>query len=118
MKTNEFNKRLDVRFKTLYMVLVVVFVGCGNYCEKQLKPMAINAKIERKYIDSKNHALKMIVLSEEGSIYEIGYEDRYTKDFWEFIQSGDSMIKRSGSLDVEIKRGQKKFNYTFNCSFD
>ena len=108
-----------MRFKLLLLIfLVIVLVGCGNYCEKQLKPMDIKAKIEKKYIDSKNHATKMIVLSEQGSTYEIGYEDRYTKDFWEFIQPGDSMIKRSGSLDVKIKRGQKEFNYTFNCSFD
>ena len=108
----------DMIHKSLYIVLAIIFVGCGNYCEKQLKPMAINAKIERKYIDSKNHATMMIVLSEKGSIYEIGYEDRYSKDFWEFIQPEDSMIKRSGSLDVKIKRGPKEFNYTFNCSFN
>ncbi|MCE1190370.1 MAG: hypothetical protein LWX56_14675 [Ignavibacteria bacterium] len=107
-----------MKHKLLYKGIIIFFFGCGNYCETQLKPMAINAKIERKYIDLKNHATKMIVLSERGSNYEIGYEDRYTKDFWEFIQPGDSMIKSSSSLDVKIKRGKKEFFYTFNCSYD
>lgn len=103
---------------SIAILIVMLLLGCGNYCEKQLKPMEIEAKILKKYIDKKNHATKMIVLSNQGSIIEIGYEDRYTENFWEFIQPGDSMVKKSGSLDVKIKRGEKEFNYTFNCSFD
>ena len=107
-----------MRFKSLYMVLVIAMFGCGNYCEKELKPMDIEAKIVNKYIDKKDHAAKVIVLNQDNHSYEIVYDDRYTTNFWEFIQPGDSMIKRSGSLDVKIKRGQKEFNYTFNCSFN
>jgi len=76
--------------------------------------------VVNKYIDSLNHSYPIVVF---GPGYKGTERIDYTHDvsgLFEFIQVGDKVIKKKGTYDVVVTRGDKEsiFTLDYGCSSD
>jgi hypothetical protein len=75
--------------------------GCSLY--QEVYNQRIKSKVERKFIDSPNHALKKIIyLDDNKEEKELVFYAEY-KNMYDSLSIGDSIFKKSGTLYYRIK---------------
>ena len=70
--------------------------------EQKNKNLQIHAIVDRKYIDSDNHNTLCIIFTELHGKKREEYFDYYHKQLYDYVQSGDTIIKDSGSLKIHV----------------
>ena len=75
----------------------------GCYLHKEVYVQEIRSKIEKKFINTPNHALKKIIyLDHDSNENELVFTAEY-KGMYDSLSVGDSIIKKRGTLDYEVK---------------
>jgi hypothetical protein len=73
-----------------------------------------SGRIEKKYIDKKEHNYKMLVISKEnGRDSSSNYNNEHS-GFWDFVQINDSIIKRENSFEIYIIKKDTSFIIDFD----
>lgn len=75
----------------------------GCFLHKEVYNQRIQSTVERKFIDTPNHALKKIIyLDVNKQEKELVFYAEY-KNMYDSLNIGDSLIKKSGTLYYNIK---------------
>lgn len=106
--------------KTLYFFYVFLILQSCSDCEQKLSYSIDNLEIygvvKAKYIDSTNHLYPTIIFeykSEE--IYFIAYERFSGKEFFNYINQGDSIIKMKSSREFTVIKNDSSQVFKFKC---
>jgi hypothetical protein len=108
-------KKYIFRIIFLVMFFGVWFFAETGLCisEKRMKERHLNGTIDEKFLDEKGHMYPTIRIS---SLEEkVAINDR--SDFYSFIQIGDSLLKKEGSLEIRVVRGEidTVFTLDYDC---
>ena len=82
-----------------------------EFCQK-FKMEKFSGRIEKKYIDKKEHNYKMLVISKDNGRDSSRY-DNERSGFWDFVQINDSIIKRENSFEIYIIKKDTSFIIDF-----
>lgn len=101
--------------KIKLFAIICLFFGCTEYCDEvkfiKLEPMA--GVISKKEIHSWNHGAKMIFLSSANGKSNSVYLKYDKSQFWNFVQVGDSIYKKSNSFNITLIKPQAKKSMKF-----
>ena len=83
----------------------------------QVKNASYNGLVVEKYIDV-NHAIPTIVVKSGDETVKI-FDFRDESGYYEYVLVGDSVSKKSNSLEVNVKRSESinKFIIDYDCDF-
>ena len=83
----------------------------------KVKFTTYNGLVVEKYIDV-NHAIPTIVVKSGDETFKI-FDFRDESGYYEYVLVGDSVNKKSNSLEVNIKRSEniRKFIIDYDCDF-
>ena len=111
--------------QTLLIIAVLLSVWCFQpskleVCQISLakvKFTTYNGLVVEKYIDV-NHAIPTIVVKSGDETFKI-FDFRDESGYYEYVLVGDSVNKKSNSLEVNIKRSEniRKFIIDYDCDF-
>jgi hypothetical protein len=113
---------LDKKSIKGYMIFFIIIIGLiiySNYsgknsCLKNVNELNFNGVIVKKYYDTKQHNYAIIELfSLNDSIVKINLTNDHSGIF-DYVQKNDSLIKRSGELDVKIYRNSLDTIFVLN----
>lgn len=98
-----------------HLFIMCLFLSCNISSRKEYTIDVINSSYEgqiiKKHIDNWNHAAKMIqVHTINNDTLNITVD--FYPDSWNFVNVGDSIIKKYGKGSIEIKRktgGRREF---------
>lgn len=118
-----FVKRWNIiSFFLVIIGLIMFFIFVENTKDDNCRKTAIyynNMQIEGviidKFIDYNNHAEKTIKINSYDSIL-IYRKYKDVSGLYEFVQSDDSIVKKSGSMEVKVIRINRE--YLFQIDFD
>lgn len=85
--------------------------GCSIH--KEIYDENINFKVEKKIIDSKNHNNQVLIITINnrfGKMY-CGIE---LQEMYDFLEKGDSVFKKSGSLKYRVKSNRSDTIFKIN----
>jgi hypothetical protein len=83
-----------------------------EFCQK-FKMEKFSGRIEKKYIEKKEHNYKMLVISKDNGRDSFRY-DNERSGFWDFVQINDSIIKRENSFEIYIIKKDTSFIIDFD----
>jgi hypothetical protein len=83
-----------------------------EFCQK-FKKEKFSGRIEKKYIDKKEHNYKMLVISNDRGRDSSSYNNDRS-GFWDFVQINDSVIKRENSFEIYIIKKDTSFIIDFD----
>jgi hypothetical protein len=90
------------------MVLTYIFIPIINkYSENKLKNQEIKGVVKDKYNDKWNHNVPKILLSNGRTLVIDRWGDQ-NNDIWYYIEKGDSIYKKEGSLNLEVIKPSMK----------
>lgn len=91
----------------LSVVLLNVLDSHSN-CSYQKKKLRISYSgiVTNKLLDKKNHMTRTLILN---NTYKIIF-NREKSGFYEFINVGDSISKKTGEFNIEVYRGELVYN--------
>ena len=100
----------------IFIILVIIIIiysnySNRNYCIKYLKELEFNGILTKKYIDKKQHNYPMIELYSLRNPRQQINLDLDQSGMFNYVETGDSLIKISGELKVLIYRGTKDTTY-------
>jgi hypothetical protein len=99
----------------ILLIILILSVSCGNYCNNYLKPKKLKGKIFSKYIDENDHYLKKIVIDEKGQQSKLVIIEK-NNVLWNYIEVGDSIIKQANNMDIIIIK-EGNIQNTFNICY-
>jgi hypothetical protein len=104
------------------VIITLKLLDDDNYSDYVLdtyiKPLDINGIIEKKYIDSADHSLPRILLTNKNTLSDITIYD-YSPvfySFYEFAQIGDSIIKSPGDNVFIVIRTNKSYRFQISTN--
>jgi hypothetical protein len=83
-----------------------------EFCEK-FKQEVYFGKIEKKYIDNKQHNYHMLVISKSNGRDSSSY-DTEGSGFWDFVQTNDSIVKKGNSFEICIINKDTSFVISYD----
>jgi hypothetical protein len=83
-----------------------------EFCQK-FKREKFSGRIEKKYIDKKEHNYKMLVISKDNGRDSSSYNNERS-GFWDFVQINDSIIKKENSFEIYIIKKDTSFIIDFD----
>jgi len=92
-------------------IVLILVVSCGlDLSREETKKEDICGIVEEKVIDQNNHGAPTIyVRSMHGTLKYHVIDWSKKSDFWEYLSTGDSVIKPSGTLIMRIKKSNGEF---------
>jgi hypothetical protein len=121
-----FSKGLQRRWKVVsFIITIIVGVAMFYYAEKVRYPLCLKRTEKYRAIDFQgvvsdkytefNHGKKVINIQSSDAVKFYRQTDH--SGFYEFVQIGDSVTKKGGSLDVYVYRDSSKYKFTidFKC---
>ena len=97
-----------VKYRFILFTLLLyfcVFSCTVDFTKKDTEKKDIYGKVIEKYRDPHNHMEPTIVYENKNGQFRYQVSDWAIKsDFWEYMQTGDSVIKPSGTLILRIKK--------------
>jgi hypothetical protein len=102
----------------VFYISIVSFSKCANMAmcaeEDHFKENGYSGIVIRKFLNDKNHRFRTLSLT--GGDEMILVLD--TTKLYDFVQPGDSIIKKRGSKEVFVKRNGKVVSYVvyFDCN--
>ena len=105
---------------TVFIIAYCLLFSCANckdYFDGVIKPLSIKGYVIEKYIDKKNHDYPQIVLNNQGKreVITLYYYDYHTSNLFNFLRKGDSLLKKSGSMEFVIIRDHKRYTRSVTC---
>lgn len=101
----------------IFVLLSCVFLfSCGiDFSKKDINKKNVYGKVTEKYKDENNHGAPTIVYENKDGQFKFHVIDwARNSDFWDYLEVGDSIIKPSGTLTMEIKKANgesKEYQY-------
>lgn len=109
------------KFKLILLGLIVLnfsFLACFEDCESQIindyKDIGMSGLVQSKYVSS-NHAAKKISLSQNNKSILIDIPKSDVSGLWDYINIGDYISKRKGSMMIDVKRGNDRKSFNLRC---
>lgn len=97
------------------ILLTYTFIPIINkHSENKLKNQEINGVIQDKYNDKWNHNVPKILFTNGQSLVIDRWGDK-SNDIWYYLEKGDSIYKKEGSLNLKVIKPSGKsivFKYT------
>lgn len=108
---------------SLPIALILIFQllsSCHSHCDEveRIGKLGIEGKIKRKYRLEWNHNSPELDFSNRANNVNRIYLVDEKSGFWEYINVGDSIVKKPKSFNVTVFRNKvlvKKFNLDYGC---
>ena len=78
----------------------------------------INGVVLRKYVDPNNHMVETLDIDVENKIVTTSFLANEQSAFYEKIMEGDSLVKKKGTLAIQIIRDDIIYDYTLDYKCD
>ena len=105
---NLFNNFKEIIMRRILFVLLssISIISCTiDFTKKDTEKKEIYGKVIEKYKDESNHMEPTIIYENKNGEFKYQVSDWAIKsDFWEYLQTGDSVIKPSGVLTLRVKK--------------
>jgi len=99
------------------ILALIMLLNKDDFCEKKIKlyvkPMFVRDIVIKKYIDSSDHALPRILLS--NNKYITAYDIKNFDSLYYYLEIGDSIIKNAGDSIFYVKRDTTIVKFAIGC---
>ncbi|MBX2843728.1 MAG: hypothetical protein KTR26_18300 [Flammeovirgaceae bacterium] len=99
-------KNKSQKFDFIIYSLFFFIMGCQqDHCKNSLESFfsySINGKIEKKYINKKNHNSSLLIVNNNGKLIKLFFGPIQFLKVWEEVNEGDSLVKELNTSLFQI----------------